>query len=165
MCATHATISVGIDASSFAFQLYDKGIFDYPKCKNTITQLDHGVAVVGYGTGDPTPPGPPTPAPVPTPAPGPADCSNNHYKPPCEHEQGCFWCTDSHIGWCQSEACDGAADASMDAAVAAAAAGKDYFLVRNSWGADWGMGGYIAMSRNKKNQCGIATDATFALLQ
>lgn len=43
-------ISVGIDASSIWFQLYLFGVYDHSSCKNSIDDLDHGVAVVGYGT-------------------------------------------------------------------------------------------------------------------
>ena len=41
-----AVVSVGIDASGTSFQLYNSGVYAPASCSST--QLDHGVAVVGY---------------------------------------------------------------------------------------------------------------------
>ena len=56
---------------------------------------------------------------------------------------------------------------SLDHAVAVVGYGIDinghrYYIVKNSWGTDWGMDGYIYFSADTPNMCGIAQDACFA---
>ncbi|XP_074566449.1 thiol protease SEN102-like [Curcuma longa] len=86
-------VSVAIDAGGSSFQFYSEGVFTGP-CG---TDLDHGVAIVGYG-------------------------------------------------------------ATKD--------GTKYWIVKNSWGTEWGESGYVRMKRGvsaKNGLCGIAMEASYPI--
>ncbi|KAF5270409.1 hypothetical protein FQR65_LT05597 [Abscondita terminalis] len=42
--------------------------------------------------------------------------------------------------------------------------GQKYWLIKNSYGSDWGIGGYMKIAKFSNNLCGIATYASYPLL-
>lgn len=40
----------------------------------------------------------------------------------------------------------------------------DFWLIKNSYGADWGINGYLKLARNQNNLCHVATDAAYPIL-
>lgn len=83
-------VSIAIEADSMDFQMYKRGIFNYTECGE---ELDHGVALVGYGS----------------------------------------------------------------------LKGRDYWLMRNSWGLTWGENGYMRMLRGV-NECGLSDNPSIPLM-
>lgn len=57
--------------------------------------------------------------------------------------------------------CDATA---LDHGVLAVGYGPGYWLVKNSWDTVWGEEGYIKMTRDGSNQCGIASSASYPLV-
>jgi len=67
-----------------------------------------------------------------------------------------------HDGVLDTTACGTNLDHGITAVGYDTLSGKDYYNVKNSWGAAWGKNGYIKLVRGK-NQCGIALAASYAV--
>jgi C1A family cysteine protease len=73
-----------------------------------------------------------------------------------------------YTGGVMDSACGTALDHGVLAVGYGTEGGKDYYLVKNSWGGDWGVKGYIMLARGAKfnpaGQCGIQMAASYPVV-
>jgi len=51
----------------------------------------------------------------------------------------------------------------IDHGVTLVASYSDYWIIKNSWGTDWGEKGYIRLSKNPKRNCGVDQSASYPM--
>ncbi|KYR01383.1 cysteine proteinase [Tieghemostelium lacteum] len=161
-------VSVAIDASLDSFQLYTSGIYYDASCSST--ELDHAVLAVGYGSGVP---------------PAESSESSSDSWTGASYSQGSnsgsnsgSWSSGSWTGsqgswtgsqgsWTGSQGSwtgsQSWGEAKQAASESSSSSSDNYWIVKNSWGPEWGVNGYIYMSKDRNNNCGIATMASYPI--
>ncbi|KAK7605325.1 hypothetical protein V9T40_007183 [Parthenolecanium corni] len=148
-------VAVSVDARRWDFRFYKSGIYYSDECCNYNHCLNHAMLVVGYGTQDET------------------DYwllkntwgeswgENGYMKIARNRNNTCGVAT---AGIFQLENCITSfkgLDHAMLIVGYGNEEGKDFWLVKNSWGKEWGLDGYIKVARNADNNCEIATLAIY----
>jgi len=149
-------VSVAIDAGLSSFHNYVSGVYYAPTCSST--ELDHAVTATGFGV---------------VPAANSAisatcteqdfECEilaeDSKFTYPCiSAPNGQFAPTQGKPAWKVTQNIPG-----VDCNAPSAWAGQEFYMVKNSWGLEWGMNGYIMMARNQDNNCGIATAPSYVV--
>ncbi|EAL67741.1 cysteine proteinase [Dictyostelium discoideum AX4] len=183
---TQGPTSVAIDASQPSFQFYSSGIYNEPACSST--QLDHGVLAVGFGSGSSGSQSQSAGSQSQSSNNNWSESSQSQDSNSWSQSSQSQSSQDSN-SWSQSSqsqgsnsftgagtgsgsgSVSGSGSASGSSSFSGSSNGGNsnsgdyptdgnYWIVKNSWGLDWGINGYILMSKDKDNQCGIATMAS-----